>query len=172
MGILSGNPKNEPLHYGEVSSLWQTSTVAKGFLSFYQAYLNHSGDKDLKKILIELIDHCRQEIKDCDAILTANGIVPSPMLPERPSVNMEDIPLGARFSDPEIAAKVALDTSVGLVACSQGMGISLREDVGALFAKFHLAKTAINVRILEMSKRKGWIFPPPLQEKRPEPVRV
>ena len=42
---------------------------------------------------------------------------------------------------------------------------SLREDIGALFAKYHLSKTGIAVRILEMNKEKGWLIPPPLQLK-------
>lgn len=49
MGILSGNPKNEPMHYGEIFSVWTASTLAKGMVSCYEAYLNHAGDKDLKK---------------------------------------------------------------------------------------------------------------------------
>lgn len=52
MGILSGNPKNEPMHYGEIFSIWQCSVAAKGAVSCYQAYLNHAGDQDLKKIWI------------------------------------------------------------------------------------------------------------------------
>ncbi|GAB6990562.1 DUF3231 family protein [Paenibacillus pini] len=168
MGILSDNPKDEPMHYGEIFSVWQASTIAKGMVSGYQAFLNHAGDKDLKKILNDLIDQAKQEIKECDTLLTDNGIAPSPALPERPQVNLEDIPVGARFTDPEIAAKIAADTSLGLVACSQVMGQSIRVDIGALFAKYHLAKTAIGVRILEMTKEKGWLVPPPLQVKRIE----
>lgn len=172
MGILSGNPKDEPMHYGEISSLWLSSTVAKGAVSCYQAYLNHAGDKDLKKILDDLIDQAKLEIKECDTLLTDNGIAPAPVLPERPPVKLEDIPVGARFADPEIAAKIAADTAVGLVACSQAMGQSIRVDIGALFAKYHLAKAALGVRILEMNKEKGWLIPPPLQLKRPEPVKA
>jgi hypothetical protein len=132
LGILSGNPKNEPMHYGEIFSLWQCSTVAKGALSFYQAFLNHAGDKDLKKTLEALIDQAKLEIKECDTLLTDNGIAPTPALPERPPVKLEDIPVGARFTDPEIAAKIASDTSMGLVACSQVMGQSIREDIAYL----------------------------------------
>lgn len=172
MGILSGNPKNEPMHYGEIFSVWQCSTVAKGALSFYQAFLNHAGDKDLKKILDALIDQAKLEIKECDTLLTDNGIAPTPALPERPPVKLEDIPVGARFTDPEIAASIASDTSMGLVACSQVMGQSIREDIGALFAKYHVTKTALGVRILQMSKEKGWLIPPPLQVKRPEAVEA
>ncbi|MDR6552890.1 DUF3231 family protein [Paenibacillus qinlingensis] len=172
MGILSGNPKDEPLHYGEIYSVWQASTVAKGALSCYQAYLNHSGDKELKKILDGLIDQAKLEIKELDKILVDNGIPPIPMLPERPSVKLEDIPVGARFSDPEISAKIAADASLGLVACSQAMGQAIREDIGALFAKYHITKAAQGLKILEMSKDKGWLVPPPLQIKRPETVNA
>ncbi|CAH1221499.1 hypothetical protein PAECIP111891_05204 [Paenibacillus allorhizoplanae] len=172
MGILSGNPKDEPLHYGEIFSVWQASTVAKGALSCYQAYSNHSGDKELKKVLDDLIDQAKLEIKELDKILIDNGISPIPMLPERPSVKLEEIPVGARFTDPEISAKIASDTSLGLVACSQAMGQAIREDIGALFAKYHITKTALGLKILEMSKEKGWLIPPPLQIKRPETINA
>lgn len=168
MGILSGNPKNEPMHYGEIFSVWTASMLAKGMVSCYEAYLNHAGDKDLKKILNDLLDQAKLEIKECDELLTDNGITPAPALPERPSVKLEDIPAGARFTDPEIAVKIAADTSLGLVACSQIMGQSIREDIGALFAKYHLTMTALGLRILQMNKEKGWLIPPPLQIKRPE----
>ncbi|MCG7382049.1 DUF3231 family protein [Paenibacillus sp. ACRRY] len=92
MGILSGNPKNEPMHYGEIFSVWQCSMVAKA----------------------------------------------------------------------------AADTSLGLVAASQVIGQSIREDIGALFAKYHVTKTVLGVRILQMNKEKGWLIPPPLQIKRPD----
>ena len=172
MGILSGNPKEEPLHYGEVYSLWQASTAAKGAISCYQAYLNHAGDKDLKKVLGDLIDQAKLEAKECDAILTENEIAPAPVLPERPAVKLEDIPVGARFADAEIAATLAMDTSLGLVACSQAMGQCIREDVGALFAKYHTTKAALGLKILQMNKEKGWLIPPPLQLKRTDPVTV
>lgn len=172
MGILSGNPQDEPMHFGEINSLWQFSMAAKGAVSCYQAYLNHAGDKDLKRVLGDLVDQAMSEIKECDTLLTANGIAPPPMLPERPQVKLEDIPVGARFTDPEIATKIGTDTSVGLAACSQAMGQSIRVDVGALFAKNHLAKTAFGVRILQMTKDKGWLIPPPLQVKRLEEVNA
>lgn len=168
MGILNGNPKDEPLHYGEIFSIWAASTAAKGAISCYQAYVYHAGDKDLKEILKDLIDQAKQEIKELDTLLTDNGIAAAPMMPERPQVKLEDIPVGARFADPEIAAKIAADTSIGLVACSQAMGQCIRVDVGALFAKYHLSKAALGARILQMNKEKGWLIPPPLLVKKPE----
>lgn len=168
MGVLNGNPTDEPMHFGEIFCVWQCSMMAKGSLSCYQAYLNHAGDKDLKKMLDDLIDQAKLEIKECDTLLTVNGIVPAPILPDRPPVKLEDIPAGARFTDPEIASKIAADNATGLVACSQAMGQSIREDITALFAKYHLNNSVLGLRILQMNKDKGWLIPPPLQLKRPE----
>ncbi|MBP2001853.1 hypothetical protein J2Z69_002909 [Paenibacillus shirakamiensis] len=168
MGILSGNPKDEPMHYGEIFSIWMASTAAKGAVSLYQVYLNHAGDKDLKKILSDLLEEARTDIKDLDALLLDQCITPAPMMAERPPVKLEEIPVGARLTDPEIAAIISSDVALGLVACSQVMGQSIREDIGALFAKYHLTKTEFGTKILKMNKEKGWLIPPPLQVKKPE----
>ncbi len=72
----------------------------------------------------------------------------------------------------EIAAMLGADCSAGLVACSMIMGKSTREDVAALFAKYHVTKAAYGMKILQVSKEKGWLIPPPLQIKRTELVNV
>ncbi|MGG6310720.1 DUF3231 family protein [Paenibacillus macerans] len=168
MGVLDGNPKNEPMHYGEIFAAWESSMGAKLILSCYQLFSYHAGDKDLKDMLKELMDQAKLEIKELDKLLTDNGITPFPMLPERPEAKLEDIPPGARFADPEIAVKIAMDTAASLAACSAAMGLSIREDIGALYAKYHVTKTALALKILRMSKEKGWLIPPPLQVKKPE----
>ncbi len=33
MGILSGNPQNEPLHYGEVFDIWSYLLAAQGAIA-------------------------------------------------------------------------------------------------------------------------------------------
>lgn len=171
-GILGGNPKEEPMHYGEIYSVWQASMVAKGALSCYRAYMYHAGDSDLKKIIAAFIDQAELEISECDTLLTEQGVATTPVMPNRPEAKLEDIPVGARFTDPEIAAMLAADIAVGLVAASQVMAQSIREDVGALFAKYHLTKAALGVKVLHMLKKKGWLIPPPLLAKRPEAVKA
>ncbi|MBD3919020.1 DUF3231 family protein [Paenibacillus sp. PR3] len=170
MGVLSGNPKDEPLHYGEIFAIWQASTTAKGCVSSYNALKFHTGDKDLRAIVEDVIRQAQLEISELDEILIANGIAPAPKPSERPEANLEEIPVGARFADQEIAPMVAADLSAGLVAASTVMGMSIREDVGALFGKYHTTKAALGVQILRLSKEKGWLIPPPLQIKRPEAV--
>lgn len=120
----------------------------------------------------DLIDQAKLEAKELDAILTENGVAPAPMMPDRPEAKLEDIPVGARFADNEIAFAISVDASIGLTACSQVMGQAIREDIGALFAKYHLTKTAFSLKILQLNKEKGWLIPPPLQIKRPDLVHA
>jgi len=123
MGILSGNPKEEPMHYGEVFGVWSYLLTAKGLLSGYQTLLNHTGDEDLKHFIEDSIENVlKPEIQETEALLKENGVALPPSPPERPKACLEDIPAGARFTDPEIAAMLSKDIAEGLVACSTIMG--------------------------------------------------
>src|SRR3954451_17083041 len=104
MGILSGNPTDEPMHYGEVFGTWPFLTTVKGLIAGYQTHLNHAGDEDLQKLLEEAIQGGQQEIEQIETLLKANGIGLPPTSPERPKACLADIPAGARFQDPETAA--------------------------------------------------------------------
>ncbi|MED2972444.1 hypothetical protein P4361_09410 [Fictibacillus sp. B-59209] len=39
MGILSGNPQNEPMHYGEVFSMWTYLAGNKGYVAGYETLI-------------------------------------------------------------------------------------------------------------------------------------
>ncbi|WP_046180079.1 DUF3231 family protein [Domibacillus tundrae] len=162
MGILSGNPKDEPLHYGEVYTLWVGSLSAKGMAAGYSTLLNHTGDGDLKKLVEQGIRLSKEEAMAYDEVLKANGIALPPAPPDRPKADLNDIPDGARFTDPEIAATLSRDVIVGVAACSQAMAQCIREDVASLYARFHGEKAKYGGGILKLNKEKGWLVPPPL----------
>lgn len=173
LGILSGNPQEEPLHYGEVFAVWTYLTTVKGKIAGYQTLINHVGDHDLKMFIEDIIrNEMRPQEKEVEALLKDNGVALPPSPPERPTASLESIPVGARFNDPEIAMMLSQDIATGLVACSQAMGQAIREDVGAMFGQFHLAKAASGLKLLQITKEKGWLVPPPLHIGTPEPVHV
>lgn len=168
MGILSGNPKDQPMHYGEIFGLWLFLLAAKGSIAGFQTNFNHAGDADLKKLIEEAIQAAIEEVKQIEVILKANGIGLPPTPPESPDAITEEIPAGARFSDPEIAAMLSADIAKGLVACSTIMGQSIREDIAMMFGQFHIQKATLGGKALRMNKEKGWLVPPPLHYFRPE----
>lgn len=162
MGILSGNPKEEPLHYGEVFSMWTNLSTNNGLIAAYQTFINHTGDEDLEKIIEESIQVMKEENKQLEKVLKINGIGLPPAPPERPVARLEDIPVGARFNDPEISAALAMNGVNGLIACSQAMAMSIREDIALMYGQFHMTKAQLGAKLLRLNKSKGWLIPPPL----------
>jgi hypothetical protein len=170
MGILSGNPQNEPMHYGEIFGTWSYLSTTKGKHTANQVYLNQAGDDDLKKLIKSMMDDMKQEVVQVEELLKANGIGLPPTQPERPDASLESIPVGARIMDPEISAAISMDIAQGLVACSTVIGQSIREDIAAMFGQFHMTKAQYGLKTLRLNKEKGWLIPPPLHLKVPELV--
>ena len=162
MGIFTGNPKDEPLHYGEVFSIWTNLATGYGMIAGYQTFYNHAGDQDLRKMIEDFIQCARDEVKQLEKILKTNGVALPPAPPERPEARVENIPPGARFNDPEISAALSMDVAAGLVSCSQVMGMTMREDIGLLYAQFHTKKTQLGAKLLRQNKEKGCLILPPL----------
>ncbi|WP_078392794.1 DUF3231 family protein [Shouchella patagoniensis] len=168
MGIMSGNPQDEPMHYGEVFSTWNYLMVCNKNIADTQMLLNHVGDNDLKKLLLESIDAAKSEAKQISELLKTNGVALPPAAPEPPSVDLNAIPVGARFPDPDVAATAAGATATGLVTCSQIMAQSIREDIAMMFGQFHMAKATLGAKFLKLTKEKGWLIPPPLHHSETE----
>jgi hypothetical protein len=162
MGILSGNPKEEPMHYGEVYGTWSALLATKAMVAGHQTLLNHAGDADLKKLINEFIDQGRQEEKQLETLLKENTVGLPPTPPERASANLDDIPVGARFLDSEIAAGLSADVAAGLVACSKMIGQCIREDIATMYGQMHTQKAQLGAKLLRLNKEKGWLVPPPL----------
>ncbi|MFC5589384.1 DUF3231 family protein [Sporosarcina soli] len=162
MGIMDGNPKKEPMHYGEIIGVWAFIGANNGLISGYEAFVNHAGDDELIKLLEEAVKIMKAENKALEQILKDNGIAPPPSLPGRPKAKAEEIPVGARFSDPEISAAVSINVGQGLVSCSQVMGQCLREDIAMMFGKYIAERAMFGLKLLRLNKEKGWIVPPPL----------
>lgn len=167
-GNTNWKPPKEPLHYGEVFTIWTSLAANNGLIAGYQTFFNHTGDKDLSKIIEECIQMMKEANKQLEKLLKVNGIALPPAPPERPNARIEAIPAGARFNDPEISAALSMDTAQGLVACSQAMGTCTREDVALMYGQFHLAKSQIGAKLLRLNKEKGWLVLPPLHVDYPE----
>jgi hypothetical protein len=73
-------------------------------------------------MLEEAVRMMEDENKQASELLMANGIALPPALPDRPVASAEDIPVGARFMDPEISAILAVTGAAALVGCSQIIG--------------------------------------------------
>ncbi len=150
------------MHYGEIFGAWSYLLVAQSTFVENQLMINHTGDKDLKEFVEDYNTLLESQIKELSDLLKKNGVALPPCPPERAIVNLEDIPVGARIMDIEIANSRAKLIATGLVGCSTIMGNSTNEDIGIMFGKFHIKKAKYASNILKLLKEKGWLILPPL----------
>lgn len=163
MGILSGKPKEEPLHAGEVYHLWMHLFESKALLVTLQVLNNHTGDDDLKKFISEFSESCVEtEEEQVENLLKENGLRLPPAPPDRPVVDINDIPPGARFNDPEVAALIGKEMMSGKIFFSYMMSMAIREDIAEMYSEFHNQRAEHYGKLLKINKDKGWLVPPPL----------
>ncbi|WP_067725603.1 DUF3231 family protein [Oceanobacillus damuensis] len=166
MGALMNKPQEEPFHSGEVYNLWSYLYSTKATLVTLQVLINHSGEEDLKVFLEDLLENVfTQEEQQVEALLKESGIRLPPAPPDRPNVQVEDIPAGARFNDSEIAVLVQKELMTGRILCSYITGIALREDLRTMFSEFSTQKEEYELKLLKITKEKGWMVSPPLNIK-------
>ncbi|MFD1851149.1 DUF3231 family protein [Oceanobacillus bengalensis] len=166
MAISNKKAKEEPLHSGEIYHLWAYLYDVKSTLVTMQVFINHSGDHDLKTFLEDTLESCfTQEAEQVEALLKEAGIRLPPAPPDRPNVEVEDIPAGARFNDPEIALLVKKELITGRVLCSYVTGIAIREDIRSMFSEFQTQKEEYEQNLITLSKEKGWVVTPPISIK-------
>ncbi|MEH6942784.1 DUF3231 family protein, partial [Bacillus sp. JJ722] len=162
MGILSGNPQNEPMHYGEVYGISTQTASLKAALDGYQVYFNHTGDKDLKEFIKSVINaSIKPSIKELEQLLISNDIVVPPTPAERPAVDIEQIPVGARFQDAQIAYAIAKDIATGITAVSGLISQCIREDIALMLIQQNAKALKDGATLLQIMKEKGWLVPPP-----------
>lgn len=166
MGKQNMNPENLPLHAGEVFHLWSYLFDAKEYLVTLQVFINHTEDEDLNTFLDDLYENSlTPEEQQVESLLKETGIRLPPSPPDRPNVELQDIPAGARFNDPEIASLVKRELISSRVMCSYITGIASREDIAEMFEEFHTLRAEYEGKLLKITKEKGWFVPPPINIK-------
>lgn len=166
MGVLGDKPEEEPLHSGEVFNIWTYLYNTKAYLVTLQVLINHSGDTDLQTLLEDLLENCfTEEEEQVEMLLKETGIRLPPAPPDRPNVEVQDIPAGARFNDAEIAMLVQNELKSRKIFCSYIIGIAIREDIAEMFGDFHTQQAEYEQKLLTITKEKGWLVSPPINIK-------
>lgn len=156
----------EPFHSGEIYYLWNFLYETKESKVIMQIARNHTEDKELKLFLDDLMENSLiEEEEQIEDILKEAGIRLPPAPPDKPNVEIQDIPAGARFNDSEVALIVQKKIFMGQLRCSYMMGLSTQEEIKNLFEEFHSLKAEFELKLLNIIKNKGWYTSPPINLK-------
>jgi hypothetical protein len=155
------NTANQPLTVNEAANLWTFLTATESFMNSEMTQYNFVQDEELKAKILDLSNNLHMavitEIKD---LLLKEGV----QLPDQPTEKSQfevTVPTSTRMSDEEVGNMLAFNLVWAINFCARGMTEAVRSDVGTMFLKYMLQKTAFSVTLKTMMIGKGWIKIPP-----------
>lgn len=163
---MSNVNRDKPLHSGEIYHLWAYLYDAKMNILTLQVYMNHSEEDDFKNYLEDLFENCyEEEVEQIEKLLKELGIRLPPQPPDRPHVEVRDIPAGARLHDAEMALLIKKELIYGRLLCSFIIGCAFQDFIRSIFENFHTERVAYEQKLITLIEDKGWFVSPPISVK-------
>nr|WP_246202628.1 DUF3231 family protein [Virgibacillus doumboii] len=158
--IVDNEPKS-PLHVGEVYYCWLYLTTIHEAKIYMQAGLNITSDDELKHVLDKSKKQCGSQAKRLENFMLKEGIQLPPMPEDKPDSNPNDVPLGVKLTDEEIANGVSVKTAYSTSMCATTAAQSIRSDMGLMFMEFLAEKAVFGAELKVLMRKRGWIKVPP-----------
>jgi hypothetical protein len=152
---------NHPLHTGEVTACWVYYTAINEFIRFEEAAMNSTIDDELMNTLKDAKKLCESQVKHLEAFMVNEGI-PLPALPApKPKSNPQDVPIGVKLTDDEIANGVSLKVIAAIMNAATAQAQSVRNDVGGMMALFQVEMLIFDSTLKTIMRKRGWLRVPP-----------
>ncbi|WP_223588848.1 DUF3231 family protein [Neobacillus bataviensis] len=151
-----------PLNVMEVSNLWFFLLGTVTTMRNEEIGYNIAQDPELKQLLKDIRETVHVPIRDeLKEFLTNEGIPLPASTPVKPVGDYRDIPEGAKLNDEELANLMSYNLAMGVNYAAKGMTESIRADIGLLFSKIIMRKTAASLRVKQYLDRHEWLRIPP-----------
>lgn len=151
-----------PLHVGEIMNLWTMLTATQNFNNMEEIFLHIVEDTQLREKMQDLIENFHKPlINEIEHILIKGGISTSQPPNKKPPLQ-KMIPNEGRMTDEEVANLVVFNLVWAIKHCARSLTESLRADVGQLFTKAIMQKTAFSATMRLLMADKGWLHTPPM----------
>jgi hypothetical protein len=153
---------NIPLHTGEVMNIWTFYSFVDEAKRTSVLALNHTTDNELSHLLEDVIYNLEdKQLMKLKEFMKTNGVPMPDVSAEKTISDPEAVPLGAKFTDKEIANALVLKLSAGMLFCSRGISEAIRDDVGLMFTEFHTQKIIYALKVKKVMQKRGWLLVPP-----------
>lgn len=158
--LVDDEPK-PPLHVLEVGNCWAYLAYLGDALTVSQQALNMTTDSDLSSAIHEELKLIEIQKSKLQAYMIEEGIPLPPMTEQAPKCRQEDIPLGVKQTDYEIANALSLKITFSIVACAKAISEAVRVDYGIMFTQFLGQKIVYGTTYRTLMKKRGWLKVPP-----------
>jgi hypothetical protein len=95
------------------------------------------------------------------SFMVNEGIPLSQASESKPKSNPNNVPLGAKMTDEEIANFVSVKIATNIVLCATNMSQSIRNDIALIWARFQSEKMVLGMELKTAMRKRGWIKVPP-----------
>jgi Protein of unknown function (DUF3231) len=157
---FDSEPKPRP-HIGEAMGCWLYYTALAEEVPVLEASLNTTTDDELINLLKKSKDLGEHQMNILKGFMVKEGIPLSSSSESKPKSNPNNVPLGAKMTDNEIANFVSVKIASNIVMCATNISQSIRSDIGLMWAKFQAEKMVLGMELKTAMRKRGWIKVPP-----------
>jgi hypothetical protein len=158
--FMDEEPKS-PLHVGEVMSLWSYLSTLADEQVHSEAGINSTTDPELSKALHELVKMFKSQKQRLIAFLQTEGIPLPPLSESKPNSDPNEIPLGVKLTDDELANSLNIKIVLGVSSCATAITQAMRHDVVFIWVEFLLEYMTFGATMKTLLKKRGWLKVPP-----------
>ncbi|WP_163536578.1 DUF3231 family protein [Gracilibacillus sp. YIM 98692] len=155
---------NEPksrVHIGEATGCWLYYTALSEEIPVLESALNTTTDDVLIDLLKEGKKLATNQQQALQSFMLKEGIPLSDTNEHKPISDPNDIPLGVKPTDSEIANLISAKVASNIVMCSTNISQSIRSDIGLMWIRFHSEKAIYGIDVKTKMREHGWIKVPP-----------
>lgn len=168
---LTDNEKHS-LHVGEVMACWTYLSFVESIVTFKEVGLNTTTNPGLRELYQDGLKVAKSHKEELSGFMRKEGVtLPDPPV-EKPVSDPKAIPLGAKFTDDELANTLTINFVYAADMCATAASQCLRTDVGLMFIRFQIDKLSLGFKARNLMKRKGWLKTPPYYQPPGSPNQV
>ncbi|HYG59021.1 MAG TPA: DUF3231 family protein [Symbiobacteriaceae bacterium] len=150
------------LHAGEAFGLWVYCEAVAETRSVCLVLINHTEDRDLREVIEHFVDDVLQpQLRQVKEKMLHEGIELPPVTPDKPRADPQQIPVGARLVDEQIANMLVVKVQGLLLFCHEGLSRSLRNDLSTMYYAFQSHVLAQGATLTALMSQRGWLRRPP-----------
>lgn len=155
------NEEKSPLHVLEVGGCWTYLAILEEFIRYEEVGLNTTTDDEVKEMLVDAIKLCESQVKTLSQFMRQEGVPLPDVTSAKPQSDPNQIPLGVKLTDDEIANGVAFKMVTLLTQCGKGQADAVRNDVAIMWFRFYIDIMTFGTTLKTLMKKRGWLKVPP-----------
>ncbi|SFJ90890.1 Protein of unknown function [Halobacillus dabanensis] len=153
-------PKS-PLHVIEVGDCWKYLSLVEEFTRYEEVGLNTTTDDEVKEMLKDAIQLCESQIKRLSQFMKQEGIPLPEVTSSKPNSKPNEVPLGVKLTDDELANGVAFKLVTCMTQNAKAQADAIRSDLAILWLNFYSEWVEFGTTLKVLMRKRGWLKVPP-----------